>query len=426
MKIGIIGAGFTGLSAGYELSKKGHDVTIFEASKIPGGLATGFKNKKWKWELESHYHHLFKTDYEIQRLAKEVDHKIIFVRPKTSTFYKDVIMQIDSPLSLMKFKHLSLQSRIRTGTVLAYLKITNNWKPLEKITAKKFLIKTMGEDSWKVLWQPLLEKKFGQYSTQIPASWFWARVKSRTAVLGYPEGGFDKFAQKICQEIKKNKGEVLFEKKVLKILNKKKKIYIKIGGGERYAFDKVICTLPTNLFTKITSGLPDNYLRSAARFSGIGATNLVLVLSKSFLDDGTYWLNINEAKYPFLAIVEHTNFMNSKNYGKEKIIYIGNYLENNNKYFLMSDKELLKEYLPYLKKINKRFSKSWIKRIYLAKAFFAQPIIVKNYSKKVLPFKTPIKNLFLANIQQVYPWDRGTNYAVELGRRVAKEVLLND
>ena len=32
-------------------------------------------------------------------------------------------------------------------------------------------------------------------------------------------------------------------------------------------------------------------------------------------------------------------------------------------------------------------------------------------------------NVFLANIQQVYPWDRGTNYAVELGQKAAKLIV---
>jgi hypothetical protein len=37
--------------------------------------------------------------------------------------------------------------------------------------------------------------------------------------------------------------------------------------------------------------------------------------------------------------------------------------------------------------------------------------------------ETPIANLFLANIEQVYPWDRGTNYAIELGEKAAEMVL---
>ena len=58
----------------------------------------------------------------------------------------------------------------------------------------------------------------------------------------------------------------------------------------------------------------------------------------------------------------------------------------------------------------------------LFKTPFSQPIIPINYSKIMPPFETPLKNVYLTNIQQVYPWDRGTNYAVELGQKIAKIV----
>jgi len=35
MKIAIIGAGFTGLSAAFELLKKGHEVVVFEENSLP-------------------------------------------------------------------------------------------------------------------------------------------------------------------------------------------------------------------------------------------------------------------------------------------------------------------------------------------------------------------------------------------------------
>ena len=55
-KIAIIGAGLTGLTAGYELSKKGHKVTIFEKSDDIGGLMGGFKIEGTS--LEKAYHHI--------------------------------------------------------------------------------------------------------------------------------------------------------------------------------------------------------------------------------------------------------------------------------------------------------------------------------------------------------------------------------
>src|SRR5258708_7374092 len=227
MKVAIIGAGFTGLAAGFRLAKKGHGVTIFEVNEIPGGLAIGFKNKNWQWDLEQHYHHLFKTDYAIQDLAKEINFNITYRRPKTSTYYNGNISQFDSPLNLLSFKHLPLIDRLRTGVVLAYLKLTNSWKNLEKITAERFLITSMGAKSWKVMWGPLLEKKFGKYATKIPASWFWARIKSRTAYLGYPDGGFRRFAEKIAKEIDKKNGVILYNPMVNLIKKKIPKFTIK-------------------------------------------------------------------------------------------------------------------------------------------------------------------------------------------------------
>jgi hypothetical protein len=51
---------------------------------------------------------------------------------------------------------------------------------------------------------------------------------------------------------------------------------------------------------------------------------------------------------------------------------------------------------------------------------FAQPIVPLNYSGIIPPHQTPAKNIFLANMQQVYPWDRGVNYAIEIGEKIAK------
>ena len=42
MRIGIIGAGMTGLTAAYHLSKAGHEVIIYEHAPFIGGHASTF------------------------------------------------------------------------------------------------------------------------------------------------------------------------------------------------------------------------------------------------------------------------------------------------------------------------------------------------------------------------------------------------
>jgi len=395
---------------------------VFESETYPGGLAVGFKEDKWKWSLERHYHHWFESDWSVRNLAKEVGHEVLFIRPKTSTFIGGETYQLDSPMSLLTFPKIKFSDRLRTGVVLALLKLTNRWKPLEKVTSENFLRRYMGESSWEVIWKPLFEGKFQDYYTSIPASWFWARIKKRSASLGYPVGGFLSFAKSLEKNIRKLGGKIYYKKKVESISEKEGKILLKVSG-KIYSFDKVICTLPSHPFVKITKGLQQDYIDGLLDMKSIGAVNLVLSLKNKFLEDGTYWLNINQSKFPFLAVVEHTNFMDKKFYNNEHLLYIGNYLPHEHGYFVKTEIELLKEFYPYLKTINPKFTEDWINRAFIFKAPFAQPIIPLNYSRVLPPFETPIKNLYLCNIQQVYPWDRGTNYAVENGEAVARLVL---
>ena len=153
---------------------------------------------------------------------------------------------------------------------------------------------------------------------------------------------------------------------------------------------------------------------------GRGTINLVLSLDRKFLNDGTYWLNINDNSFPFVGVVEQTNFISPKKYNNENIVYITNYLSSNHHFFKSNKKSLIDTFSPYLKRINPRFSNNWIKKAWVFKSNFAQPIFCLKYSKKIPPFNTPIKNIYLANIQQVYPWDRQTNYAIDLGRKISK------
>ncbi len=424
MKIAIIGAGFTGLSAAYQLTKKGHSVTIFEKDLLPGGLAIGYQEKKWAWSLEKHYHHWFTNDKFILSLAKELGHKILVKTPKTSIYLDNEIHQLDSPLALLKFNKLTLAERLQMAATLALLRYNPFWKPLEKINALSILPRAMGQRAWKMIWEPQLRNKMGEYSDEISLVFFWTRVSKRTTSLAYPAGGFLSFAQKIVKATEEKGGKFYFNTEIKSITeNEDGRITIKTGKKTE-TFDKAIVTLPSFLFLKLTPQLPDEYKNKLVRLRGLGATDLVLRLKKPFLPDNTYWLSICEKDSRVLVVVEHTNIMDKKNYNNEHLVYIGNYPKTDDPKFTMTKEELLKYYDPVLKRLNPDYKKNLI-GYELFKAPFAQPIVPTNYSKLIPPMKTPLKNVFLANIEQVYPWDRGTNYAVELGQKVARLIEKN-
>lgn len=422
MKIGIIGAGFTGLAAAHTLSKSGHNVTIFEKDAHPGGLAVGYKEKAWEWSLEKHYHHWFTNDKNVLALAEEIEQQVIIKRPKTSSYVDGNTYRLDSPSSLLQFSGLPLADRIRMGTSLAALRYNPFWKVLERFRAEPYLKTTMGIKAYKTLWEALMVHKMGEYAPEISLAWFWARVRKRTASLAYPAGGFLSFAHVLVQSIQSNGGKTQFNSEIQSLTENKNEVRVSIKkshGEKSYAFDKVLVTLPSFLFLKIAPQLPASYKLFLTRLKSIGAINMVLRLKKPFLEDNTYWLNICDITFPILAIVEHTNFMDKKHYNNEHLVYVGNYLPLEHPFFHATNRSLFQIYNPHLKIINASYEKNLIDYT-VFKAPFAQPIITRNYSKRIPSFRTPLPNVFLANIEQVYPWDRGTNYAVELGEKVAK------
>lgn len=435
-----MGAGFTGLTAAYKLAKRGDiEVFVFEKESSPGGLAVGFKRKNWDWTVEQAYHHLFTSDYFALDLAKELNVEVLFKRPLTASFTRNQIVPLDSPLNFLTFPYLNIFERIRTGLVLGYLRLTPYWQQLEKETAKNWLRKTQGAKAWQELWEPLFIGKFGEYHDKIAMSWFWARIKKRSSSLGYLEGGFQPLAEKLSEAIKNHGGKIYFnsevtEAKITDIFWELKISNSKAARVPKTKYHSVIATLPMPIFVKAFKQLPKSYVSRLASIEHLHALNLFIELKKPFLpfvrrspakrDGGgetyPYWLNINDPSFPFIAVVEHTNFMNKKYYGGTHLLYVGNYLPVNHRFFKMSAKELFDLFKPYLQKINPGYDLE-LNRLNLESfiAPFAQPIITANYSKIMPGLTTPLTNLFLGNLDSVYPWDRGINYAIELGQKLA-------
>ncbi|MBI3485982.1 FAD-dependent oxidoreductase [Candidatus Daviesbacteria bacterium] len=421
MKIAILGAGFTGLTAGLRLSQKGHEIVIFEKDENVGGLAIGFQKKNWRWSLEKAYHHWFTNDDQILNLARELNYPVLIKRPKTKIFIKNQILDFDSVSSLLNFPFFNFLDKVRFALFSVFLKITNNYLQFENKLALTWIRKYFGKKITNLIWEPLFSAKFNKYKENISLVWFWARIKKRTPKLAYPSGGFKNFAEKIAKEIENNHGQILLNTEVVNLSEKDEKVII-LTKNNNYIFDKVIVSLPSFIFTKISNQLPKKYMKKLISIDHLHALNLILILRKPFLKN-TYWLNITDTSFPFLVLVEHTNFIDKQNYGKEHILYIGNYLTKDHPYLTMSKAKLQKIFVKHLKKINPDIQKI-IKESYLFSAPFAQPIVSKNYHKKMPTFKTPLRNVYLANLDMTYPWDRGTNYAVELGEKVAK--LTND
>ncbi|MEL7627116.1 MAG: NAD(P)/FAD-dependent oxidoreductase [Anaerolineaceae bacterium] len=428
-KIAVIGAGFAGMSAALDLRKAGHDVTIFESGDIPGGLASGFKEPAWDWSVERFYHHWFQTDSHLLGLIEELgwSDEVLFPRPISVMYFKGKFYPFDSIPAAIMYPGLGWGiNKIRFGLVGLYLRFTKNWKPLEKVTTDAWMRKWAGNKVFESMWKPMLDGKFGgNWSDKVNMAWMWARLHVRTTRLGTFKGGFQRFADKFAQKLIDDGVNIRYATAVKKISkNETGGLDVLISEDQVEHFDQVLVTLAPGLMAKLAPELPSDYLGELLKLNHMGAVVMTLSLKHALSPEGYYWYNIpKQADYPFLSLVEHTNFLKPEYFGGDHIIYIGDYLEKDHPNFSKTDEELLAEFLPHLKKINPEFSEDWVKKVWVSKTGYAQPIPLLNHSKNIPVIKTPVDGLWFASMSQVYPWDRGTNFAVEIGRRAAKQML---
>lgn len=433
MKVAIIGAGVTGLTAAYYLSALGHQVMLYEASGQTGGLASGFRDANWEWSLERFYHHWFTSDDAIIDLIRQLgqEDKLFFPRPTTSIWFKGRIYPFDSYVRAMLFPHLSLIDKLRAAPVAIYLRLQRDWPRLERCTAHEWLTRWMGQRGYQILWEPLLVGKFGEYYQEVNMAWFWARIHKRSPRLGYFVGGFQALLDILTDRVRKQGGEIRLHAPVERIETEMLSSapgevtnhLVVYSQGLAEPYDRVIVTLSPGLLARMVPELPENYLAGLQQLKSLGAVVLILAL-KQRLTEGHYWINLPKGEgFPFLALVEHTNFIDRKHYGGDHLVYCGDYLKPDHEYFSLSHEEMLARFLPPLKRFSPDFTPDWVRASWLFREKYAQPVPGLNHSCNIPDLATPIKGLFWASMSQVYPWDRGTNYAVEMGREVARRAL---
>jgi protoporphyrinogen oxidase len=305
------------------------------------------------------------------------------------------------------------------------LRLANNWQSLEQYTVNDWMRRWAGNFAYEVMWEPLMVGKFGErYARQVNMAWLWARIKARSTQLGTFQGGFQAFADRFADHLRSMGVTIHLNTAIQQISpGPQGSLSLMTAQGETHVDQCLVTTAPSQL-AQLAPGLGKEYLKDLLELQSIGAVVMVLALKRQLSDQGYYWYNIpKKAGFPYLALVEHTNFVPPQHFGGDHIVYIGDYLDTTHEHFSLSQEELLQRFLPSLQRINPKFQPDWVRKTWLFRTAYAQPVPLLNHSRHIPPIQTPIPGLFFASMSQVYPWDRGTNFAVEIGRRAARHML---
>ncbi|QUG99552.1 NAD(P)/FAD-dependent oxidoreductase [Saccharopolyspora erythraea] len=421
MRLGIVGAGATGLTAAFDAVKAGHEVTVLEASEELGGLAASIE--VGGNSLERFYHHSFKTDRAMIELVHELGlgSKLRFHKPSIGVHLDGRMHDFGTPLEMLRFPEFSMLDRARFAASSAALKLVRDGERFNSVRALDWMRRWAGPRVTETIWEPLLTGKFGSRAGEISMAWLWARIHYRTFELGYVHGGFDQVYRALLEAVTDRGGKVEFGKPVSSIRQPGTEVEVRAGDdGSSYTFDHLIVTVPQPVFAKAAGTASDDVLW---RNQYLGATCFILECDRGLIP--YYWLNINDPAFPFLAVVEHTNMVDPAEYGGRHVVYVGNYVPRDDWRFTTEPNELLEAYVPWLRKLNPEFDLSWVRDWHFSKAGFAQPVVTPQYRALIPPHRTSMRNVTLATMSQIYPQDRGQSYAIQMAHDVVRHLGLD-
>jgi protoporphyrinogen oxidase len=432
----IVGGGMAGLAAAWELVKHGHEVRLFEASPELGGQVRTFEVGGGR--LEIYYHHIFRSDTTITALIDELGlgPDLEWIDSKVGFFARGRHYPFVGAVDLLRFSDVSFPTRIRLGLAALWLRRYRNWRAYEGKRARDWIMKWVGREGYERVWGALLRAKFGTKAEDVSLVWFWGKVHLRFASrqggllakeqLGYLDGSFGRLVDALVEAIRARGA-------VLETAAPAARLVVEDGhatgvalrlpdGSERLERgDVVLATVPSYAFVNLLPEITTGYRAQLESVQYQWATVLVLAMDRQL--SPTYWLTMTDDDAPFVVAVEQTNFVSPERYGGNHVIYFSNYCDPNDPAADETAEETFARYLPFIRRINPAFDPSWVREKWLFKDRAGQPVVDSHYHERIPAHRTPVPGLYLANTTQVYPEDRGQNYSLRMGQRVAQLIM---
>lgn len=434
----MIGAGLAGLAAAYDLGRQGYKVTLLEASKEIGGLASSIVIDGRP--VEHFYHFICMGDSDLVSLVGELglQDKLHWRQSKTSFYYHGALYSFGTPIDLLLFKPVPFFQRIRFGLNVVESRYRKGWKALDGVGARDWLVSKIGQRAYDVIWDPLLRVKFGEFHEKISAAWIWHRINrvasSRRYLwerdqLGYLEYGSETVIGALAEHIKKMPNVTLRTGvRVEQIVSENGHASgVKLAGEDKpIACDAVISTIALAVLFKLVPDLPEDYRKKISSIDYIGVVCGLLKLKKPVTD--AFWTNINDPDIPFNGIIEYSNLNQhvSRDLGGKSIAYIPYYLRTSEPRYSYPDEQLRQEFIDGIKRVNPEFDESWVEECHITRAPFAQAICTVGFKDMVPDHQSPLDGLYITDSTQFYPEDRTISAAIRLGRRVAGMIMKKD
>lgn len=428
MRIGVIGGGLMGVALAYFLAKAGEQVTILEQGLHLGGL-----NDQLQFDdgmvVPRYQHALMPSDAILRSLCAELglNNELIYQSARAGFVNQDTIHPMSNIFDFLSFSVLGLRDRFRLGRMILQTRGQSNWRELDSVSAKEWLVRVGGQEAFDRIWRPLLDAKFDGVYDNVSATYIWAWLNRMSSVrqapqlsgtIGYLKRGHFSLIKALADAFVEKGGEIQYDARVREIeLHDGHLGRVRTHAGT-LDFDALVAAVATPIFAHLIPAADSGYLARLEKSTYLGLICPVMVVNTPL---SNFWtLNLTDPSYPFATIIQTPHPEKSGHF----IVHLPRYTAPDNDWMGVGDNDIREAWITHVKKIFPTFSEDQIVHFAVSRSRYAEPIHTVNMLQNNLDIQTPYAGLFLANTAQVYPQLPTSEAAVAHAQQVADRIRL--
>ncbi len=343
----ILGAGVTGLSLAWRLSRLGIKVIVLESSETVGGLAGTLREDEYCMDFGPHS--FFSEDTEILDTVLDLFDNRLIPKPRRVKFYYQGRF-LDYPLTPFGVLfQMGFWSGVRAALSFLKSKMTPRVPvPAEKETVEDWALASFGEHLYRTFFKPYTEQFWKVPCTElssrsIPTHTRMSFINTCRLLLQrrqaridpslleremlptyYPDSGFGEISERIANAVRDEGGQIFLNSRAVgvhKLANGGMRVRYDVNGEQREIDgEHVVSTISLNHFVKMLDPrAPREVLHSADALDYRSLMVLGMVTEKQDILNCSYIYVLNR---PYNRISEMNEFNSATSPVKDNIIMV--------------------------------------------------------------------------------------------------------
>jgi protoporphyrinogen oxidase len=407
--IGVVGAGILGTVLTLRLAQAGARVTLLERAPTPGGLAGAIDFSGHR--VDRFYHVIVPSDERMIGLVDELGltDQLSFNPVGVGFFIDGQMHPFNGIGDFLRFPPLSPPARARLAWFVVQCQLRRDYKALESIELKRWLLRHCGREVLERIWVPLLNSRFDSRHDELPATYLWARTnrmrsardsKSSGEVMGSLKGGHETLVLAAAERARELGAEIRLGAGVEGLVQDEAGAVTGVQiDGAPMNFDQTIVTLQPPALRRL---LPESLAPLMAAYPEryLGVVCLILKLRRSLLP--YYSVNICDPT-PMTTVVETSHVVGTEHTDGLHLAYLPKYCGADAPEFTEDDESIYRRFTEMLARLVPDFSHEDVVDWTVQRAPLVEPVHALGHEPRVAPVWPGVPGLALASASQIYP-----------------------